>query len=424
MQTVNSPATSQFEPLLPITRVDAASVDFSNISIITSNIKSDTFEREKRSLGIRTKSASPSRDEVVQKRFGLQSEAARLMPQHRVAGCLRNLAYKKRDHESKSNARYVDVMYSPDSDSAHYKGLQLCGSVWDCPVCAAKITELRRQELTKGMTRAKELGLYPIHVTTTQRHLKHQSCESLLQQFNRSARKFKSGKGWQTIAAKYGIIGSIRSKEPTNTEKNGWHIHHHEAMFLDHTPTAQELVELESALKLRWVKSADADWQHGLKVEAGHEALSNYVSKFGVEKEKPSWTLEHEITKSHVKKASLNGRTPFQLLEAAAAGEDAAGELFKEYSAAFKGQRQLVWTKGLRALLGLDEVEATDEELAELEQAGARLAVQLLPHQWYAVVGNDCRAELLQVVRESKGDPDLIWKFLVVIGIKDTRQFW
>ncbi|MBV6575113.1 rolling circle replication protein, Rep63 protein, partial [Acinetobacter baumannii] len=43
--------------------------------------------------------------------------------------------------------------------------------------------------------------------------------------------------------------------------------------------------------------------------------------------------------------------------------EKDCGKLFQEFDIAMKGSRQLVWSRGLKALLDLDE--KTDEELAE-----------------------------------------------------------
>jgi hypothetical protein len=43
--------------------------------------------------------------------------------------------------------------------------------------------------------------------------------------------------------------------------------------------------------------------------------------------------------------------------------EKDCGKLFQEFAIAMKGSRQLVWSRGLKALLDLEE--KTDEELAE-----------------------------------------------------------
>lgn len=38
-----------------------------------------------------------------------------------------------------------------DSKTAYYVGLQTCGSIWTCPVCAARISETRRKEVCHAM---------------------------------------------------------------------------------------------------------------------------------------------------------------------------------------------------------------------------------------------------------------------------------
>jgi len=75
-------------------------------------------------------------------KWQLQREARALLPNERVVFCMRRV-----------KGATVDVFYSPDHQSAHYGGLMVCGSVWVCPVCAIKISEKRRVELEKAITR-------------------------------------------------------------------------------------------------------------------------------------------------------------------------------------------------------------------------------------------------------------------------------
>ena len=46
----------------------------------------------------------------------------------------------------------VKVLFNPVREKAHYGNLITCGSVWTCPVCSARISEQRRQELKLAMT--------------------------------------------------------------------------------------------------------------------------------------------------------------------------------------------------------------------------------------------------------------------------------
>src|SRR4051794_16390042 len=94
----------------------------------TSTLKEEVFPLAK---GVATQSDADWR----QVRWQLQREARALLPDERVAFCMRRI-----------QATTVDVLYSPQHKSAHYGGLMVCGSVWVCPLCAAKISEHRRVE--------------------------------------------------------------------------------------------------------------------------------------------------------------------------------------------------------------------------------------------------------------------------------------
>src|SRR5690606_2958938 len=98
-------------------------------------------------LGILPNSQPLSNSGYLVKRFFLQSQARELLPDERVAVCLRKL---------RPVTKTVDVLYSPEVKKAHYKGLITCARVWLCPVCAANITERRREELTAALSS----GLY------------------------------------------------------------------------------------------------------------------------------------------------------------------------------------------------------------------------------------------------------------------------
>ena len=79
---------------------------------------------------------------VVAFRYALQSAARDLVPSSRTRVCMRYRISKEKP---------VEVWHSPGNESAHYGNLMTCGSVWHCPVCAAKITERRRIEIQQAV---------------------------------------------------------------------------------------------------------------------------------------------------------------------------------------------------------------------------------------------------------------------------------
>lgn len=113
------------------------------------------------------------------------------------------------------------------------------------------------------------------------------------------------------------------------------------------------------------------------------------------------------MTKAHTKKTKLKGATPWGLLRAVLDGDDPeyrpdrAGKLFQVYAKAFHGRRQLYWSNGLRALLGLSK-ELTDEELAaKAEDERASVLATLSPEQWRAIRRRGQEAHLLTVAESA-----------------------
>jgi hypothetical protein len=155
-----------------------------------------------------------------------------------------------------------------------------------------------------------------------------------------------------------------------------------------------------------------ASHDHGCDVRFTNEHIADYVAKFGRE---PKWTESHELTKAPAKKGRAGGRTPTQLLADYAAGDKEAGLLWRVYALLFTGKKQLVWSRGLRELLGLNE-EKSDEEVATEQSGIALLLAHLENEQWRAVVGNDARGEL-QAVADS-GDVHQVVNFLAGLGIE------
>ena len=79
--------------------------------------------------------------------FRLRDIAGSIMNDQRVCKC-----------GKVPTASKVKVNRHINSSKAHYSGLQTCGSVWVCPVCASKTSEKRRLELSNGTGQWIEMG--------------------------------------------------------------------------------------------------------------------------------------------------------------------------------------------------------------------------------------------------------------------------
>lgn len=356
--------------------------------------------------------ASASKKGRTLLRFYLQSLARELLPDERVSDCLRKII---------PMADVVPVMHSPENHSAHYKNLIVCARIWICSPCASKITERRRQELTFAVESTDYAALHTIY---TLRHNKSHSLKSSLDDIRQAYRGMKSGRQWYDTKQKIGWIGDIAALEVTFGD-NGWHPHIHVLSLLEQLLDYDGMEWLENRLKARWGKvlkgqGRDAEWHYGLKIKTGTTYTAEYIAKYGRLPKITGWTIEHELTKQSVKLGNYEGRSPMQLLADYGDGDKAAGDLFIEYSQAFKGRHQLQWSRGLRQHLGLNAEEKTDEQLAKEDVGAAAILTILSRDDWRAVIGNDARAELLDVA--ATGDFEQLQDFLHQLGIEHVYR--
>lgn len=337
-------------------------------------------------------------------RWQLQRTVQTLLPQERVAFCMR-----------RCQTSTVDILYSSSRQSAHYQGLMVCGSVWVCPLCAAKISERRRIELEQAIARCIANGGVVYLATYTVAHDRYDDLSELLQAFLNARKKTKQGRAAQELRNKFGVIGTVSVREVTWSKRNGWHPHCHELVFFSHEIDAKAYTE---AMRERWERSAGSEElsmnEHGFQLDKTSGAVADYIAKFGREPSKVPWGAAAELTKAHLKSGHSDEHlTPFAMLALIAQGCDELQPIFLEYARWFKGKHQLVWSAGLRSLLLGNPDEKSDIELAEAIEEDAIVLGKLSRQQWTIVLRNDARGKLLEVARS--GDWQCVMSFLMCI---------
>lgn len=344
-------------------------------------------------------------DATRRMRYQLQRVAQGLIPGERVKHCQR----------STMSGGGVSVYRSVEG-GASYGNLTTCGSVWHCPVCAAKITEHKRVELQKAITAWTKQGGEVYLMSQTFPHLDHQLLANNLKMFAEAQKKFKGSRQYTRILEEAGCAGSIRALEVKYGD-NGWHPHTHTLVFAKpgQLKVLQQLdmVWIDTLIKIGLAERSQLNdlLLFAFDIRNGDYA-AEYVAKFGREPSEKSktiteshWGASHELTKGHSKVGlRFGGRTPFTLLRDFSEGDAEAGELFIEYAKHFKGKRQLFWSPKLRKALALQEEEKTDEEIAA-EEVPEREFVTMLDHeQWRLVLSRNARFEVLRVA-DDEGAP-------------------
>lgn len=375
---------------------------------------------EKNSLGINAKSSPTLEDEAQAKnsinkrvteifhnnrikRYKLIRVARKYLVDHANKVGLKTELHKLSrtincKHALSANTQMVAVDFN--SKNAFYTGLQTCGSVWTCPVCAARITEVRRQEIAQAIEGAYKLGYQSAMVTFTFPHSSQMPLEDTLKQQAKALALFRKGNVWDTYKKKIDFFGLIRALEITHGN-NGWHPHTHELWLIE--PKTKERAFRAFILK-RWIEclkkvgllpvkpskqQLEAVRKHSVDVKMNCKA-SDYLAKAD---SSANWGIDRELAKA-VNKGNGKGLHPFELL-----AEDTKKNqsLFIEFVQAIKGKSQLFWSHGLKEKLNINQL--SDEEIVENEEddedAKHNKQIFFTEKEWKLILKKEYRAQIL-----------------------------
>ena len=329
-------------------------------------------------------------------RYFLQSVIAEILPTYRVAWC---------HHHVLPGREFVDIYYSAERKRASYGGLMVCGMRWVCPVCAAKITEKRRREVSSGLENWQG-GSFMIAYTL--QHTRENKLTDLRVILNDSFRKMQQSRSWRNLKAVYGVVGQISSQEITWGE-NGWHPHKHALMLTERKVFQDDLLEIEEIISYEfrqqiWKNGGYSHPEYGVKLSIGDtKQMGDYVGK-------GEWGTPEELTKSGFKHGRKDNLSPFELALWASSGDAYPIYLFREYAESMKGVKQLVYSRGLRSRLNM-EIEKDDVELSQDHNEESLLLAQIGRDIWQAVCKKGLRSDLLEV--SSSGSVEKIGQFLL-----------
>lgn len=241
----------------------------------------------------------------------------------------------------------VTLAKSSKTGLSSYKGLMTCSKVWLCPLCSARISWMRANEVNALLSWARKKGYGIQMLTLTTRHGLGDDLAGQLEAMKQAKRRFQQRREWRAL--KQEIVGSVTATEESHGG-NGWHTHFH-IVVITKIP-----VDLAALLPV-WLTCLAAFGlsgnKHALQVQDA-SAVKEYLTKFGA---------AEELTLGHSKQGREGGRSPWQLLRDSRGGDQRATALWIEYAKAFKGRRQLVWSNGLKKLAGVKE--QTDDQAAK-----------------------------------------------------------
>lgn len=298
-------------------------------------------------------------------------------------------------------ASAVEVHRSASRASAAFRGLCTCQSVWQCPVCSARISATRAADLGEAIRLHVEGGGSVLLLTFTQRHSRDDQLLPSIDRQGQAFRRFWNRRDVKGVLDAWGCIGRVVGVEVTYGHASGWHPHRHVLLFI---AGGVDPVHLAHVLHLAWWKSLqavglDCSLARGLDIRGG-EAAGKYVVKLGL-----------EVAMSAGKKGrGLEHFGAWDLLAAVEDGHTWAAGVFAEFAAVMKGRSHVRWSKGLRAALHL-AAELTDAQIMDSEgEADEVLYARIIGETWRGICRAGIRGEVLQLLGldDFEGAADLL----------------
>lgn len=300
----------------------------------------------------------------------LKQEAGKILRTHDVAGAASVTCCGTKARGGAA----VTLRLNRETSRASFGGLLACANVWACPTCSKRITRKRAGEANHALATARKQSLSVALVTLTFRHNSKMELAAVLQSLKKAKQRF----GQRAEYRRLPLVGSITATEVTHGERAGWHPHMHVLMFMDCGEAAalKQLRALASVWR-RCLQSFGLDGGKAAFHVANGTAAGDYIAK--------SWTAAEELALGNVKTGRAGGRSPDQILADAADGCSRSRGLWAEYARAFHGRRQLMWSPGLKARFGVNEM--TDAEAAESSDAADAQTVVLwtFTHEEWAI---------------------------------------
>lgn len=385
--------------------------------------------------------------------FELRATAGDLRPHHRdrcrvdEAGNVHPLPSSIRVCGIASNGAATTLGVRDAMGTAGVFGVQHCGNIWECAACAAVTSSERAREIVHAVNHARAAGRIVFLVTLTGRHDYGTDLERMRRGMSRSWTGILESRAWKSLRNRHGIH-YVRRLEATHGA-NGWHPHLHLLIVADRS-LENELVDLvkmrdpwrekvradeafRSWLFPRWIDAVDrfigpeavGDANHAVRVDrvASTDSAANYLAKLGL-----------ELTDAFARKTGRDGqRTPWGILGDIAAkkhgdagssssevephpfregetvpvvGSEAHArdrELWREWIEKMKGAKQLTWSRGFRASVGLDD-EESDEQILDRAAFDGRPVAIVPPEARGAILGRPhIVTAMLHAIEQAEG---------------------
>lgn len=324
------------------------------------------------------------RQKSANSRFKLLDSARRILTAFNVTSPRSGKPHRTRNclkHHAFNQEIYITLNEKAETSRAGLTGLQTCGSICSCPVCAQKKMIEYGNKIKQCLIYAERNNLRPVMVTLTAQHTRKMSLEYFKSKFRDAYNMFQSHRQFKSLKKSLDIQHSIISREVT-VGKNGWHYHMHILYFV---PVAMQKHAHKSSNKVHgmqklWIDCLHAKGLRGVdKIALTATATADsktYLAKFGFETA-PDGDLSYELTRGDKK----DSRTIWDVLASARYGDIDAETKFVEFVKAMRGHKWITFSNDFYVLCKDIELDAEEEP----ENQKLRRWLHVDPRDWYAV---------------------------------------
>lgn len=315
-------------------------------------------------------------------RLKLLDTARRILARHDIKSSRGNKHRTRNCHAVPAHNRNIYITLNSDdsASAAGVSGVQTCGSICSCPVCATNKMIEHGNNIRKALIYAEQNNLRPVMMTLTARHTRQMTLKYFRDAFRDAYNEFQRHRDFRALKDELGIIHQITSREITHG-KHGWHYHMHILFFVrpHMVKHAQSRTEQAKSLTSLWLSSLennglDATESNALDLSSGKNNKT-YLAKLGYDAS-PEGDLAFELTGNENK-----GKTVWDLLAMAHYGDIGAESLYIEYVQTMSGHKWITYSKDIKRLS--EDIELDEETTPDNQKLHNWMEVD--SKTWYAV---------------------------------------
>lgn len=284
------------------------------------------------------------------------------------------------------------------SGSIYFNGIANCGGYWRCPVCAVKISEHKKEFLSKLIIEHQKKGLKVGFLTLTVRHKKTEPLKKSLDKLLKNYRQFQMSRFFQKSKAENGFIGQVKTLEITWSEDNGWHPHLH-LLYFYNSDSYVNAQSFQMDVISRWFKFKD---NNGLLKAQNQQVLNSDISDYVAK-----YDITSEMTKGQIK--GSKGLTPFTALGKLCLGDFETFEekrrlyaLYTCYVEQTFGKHFVNVSNSIRELYKefLEDIDKTDDEIVN-ESDIDEILLKISVNVWKKICKNDLQPLIINKFKEN-----------------------